>query len=206
MIKILFLLFLSTALFAQDKSIEEIKSKLRPVNLSFTGLDEDVKTYLDSIPEDRKKIETTRLGIVRNFKKMVQKVIGRTPYEGKIFLKDKVIMGKIMEAKEDELTIVDSKNATSKVKWEDLNLRQYSDIFIAEAVRKGKDLKADKKPKGADEAFKKAGNYYYALAVFYDWYGNAAASKIFRKKAIVLNPDKKKDIDELWPPEETLKN
>jgi len=207
MVKILIVFLLCFSLHADDKaSADELKAKLTPVSLNFDDLDSDIKAYLDSVPEERKKIETTRLSIVKNFKKMVQKVVGRSPYEGKIFLKSKTLMGKIMEAKDDQLTIVDSNNATSKVKWEDLNLRQYSDIFIAEAVSKGKDLKADKRSKDADGAFKKAGNYYFALAVFYDWYGNIAASKIFRKKALVLNPDKKKDIEELWPSVETLKN
>ena len=207
MLKILIVLLFCFSIYADDKvSAEELKAKLTPVNLNFDDLDSDIKAYLDSVPEERKKIETTRVSIVKNFKKMVQKVIGRSPYEGKVFLKSKTLLGKIMEAKADQLTIVDSKNETFTVKWEELNMRQYSDIFIAEAVSKGKDLNADKRSKDADAAFKKAGNYYFALAVFYDWYENPAASKIFRRKALVLNPDKKKDIEELWPPTETLKN
>lgn len=201
------LLLFSFSLFAEEtKAVEELKAKLTPESLSFEALDAEVKAYIDSVPEKRKEIEMSRLGIVKNFKKMVQKVISRSPYEGKIFLKDKVLSGKITEAKDDELTIVDSENASLKIKWEELNLRQYSDIFIAEAVSKGKDLTADKRPKGADESFKKAGNYYFALAVFYDWYGNPAASNIFRKKALILNPEKKKDVEEFWPPDDTLKN
>ena len=207
MLKTLLILCFCFSVAAEDAdSGNNLKAKLTPASLDFTALDADIKIYLDSVPENRKKIESTRLGIIKNFKKMVQKVISRSPYEGKIFLKDKVFMGKIMEAKDAELTVVDSKNATLTIKWEELNLRQYSDIFIAEAVSKGKDLSASKRSKDADTAFKKAGNYYYALAIFYDWYGNSAASKIFRKKALILNPDKIKDIEELWPTEEPLKN
>lgn len=191
-------------LFAEDekKSEADFKTALTPENLDFSALESDIEKYIKSFPEEQQSIESRRIGIVKNFKKMVQKVISRSPYEGKIFLKSSVLMGKIMEAKDDGLTIVDSKNQTSNVKWEELNLRTYSDIFIAEAVSKGEELSANKRPKDADKMFQKAGNYYFALAVFYDWYGNAAAANIFRNKALILNPGKKEEIDQLWPAKE----
>ena len=209
MIKHLGLAFLLTfCLSAEDAkpSGSELKHKLQPVNLDFTGLEADIESYIKSFPEDRQKVETRRIGIIKNFKKMVQKVINRRPYEGKIFLKAKTLSGKIMEAKDDSLAIVDSKGATVTAKWDELNLRQYSDIFILEAVSKGKELSANKRPDDADTAFKKAANYYFALAVFYDWYGNSAAATIFKNKALILNPEKKAEMDQLWPTEEALKN
>ena len=199
---ILFILF--HVLHGQDKEEDNPRLKLQPPDLSFEKLEDSITAYLATVPEDRKKIEGRRLGIVKNFKKMVQKVLSRNTYEGKIFLKTKVFMGKILEAKDDELVIADSKNQTMSVKWEDLHMRQYSEIFIAEAVNKAKNLTANKRSKDSEDAFKKAGNYYFALAVFYDWYGNAAAAKIYRQKALTLNPDKKEEISQLWP--EPLKN
>ncbi|MCM8541536.1 MAG: hypothetical protein NE328_14810 [Lentisphaeraceae bacterium] len=202
MIKYLGLVLLLTFnLIAEDDkpSVNDIKAALTPENLDFSSLESEMEKYIKSFPEEKQSIESRRLGIVKNFKKMVQKVVNRSPYQGKIFLKQSVVMGKIMEAKDDGLTIIDSKNETSSIKWEELNLRQYSDIFIAEAVSKGKELTANKRPADADKMFKKAGNYYFALAVFYDWYGNEAASVLFRNKALILNPGLKEEIANLWP-------
>lgn len=197
---------LTIGILADDGANPDLKANLQPANLVFSGLEADIETYVKSFPEERQKIESRRAGIVKNFKKMVQKVVNRRPYEGKIFLKGKVIIGKIMEAKDEALTIVDSKDTSIDVKWEDLNLRQYSEIFILEAISKGKELSAVKRPENADAAFKKAANYYFALAVFYDWYGNETAASIFKSKALILNPEKQEEIDQLWPPVDSLKN
>ena len=200
-------LFLTVVAFPDESAAgDDIKAKLKPESLEFSGLDSEIEKYLNSVPEDKKKAETTRIGIVKNFKKMVQKVINRSPYEGKIFMKDKVIFGKITEAKDESLTVISGNSETMTVKWEDLHPRQYSDIFISEAVSKGEELEVGKVPQAAEKSFVKAGNYYYALAIFYDWYDNDAASKLYRQKALILNPKLKPKIDELWPDKENLKN
>lgn len=200
------LVILTFSVYAEDTKEGDDKAKLQPVNLDFAGLEKEIAAYIEAFPEERRKPETRRVGIVKNFKKMVQKVVNRRAYEGKIFLKGSVLVGKIVEAKDDSLVIVDSKGEDKNVKWEDLNLRTFSDIFISEAISKGEELSAGKRPENADDAFKKAANYYFALAVFYDWYGNSNAAKLFKNKALILNPEKKAEIEELWPPGEELKN
>lgn len=202
-------LFLFSIFATADESVansDDIKAKLKPESLDFSSLDSELEKYLNSVPEERKKAESTRIGIIKNFKKMVQKVVNRSPYEGKIFLKDKVLFGKITEAKDESLSVVSTNNETITVKWEELHPRQYSDIFISEAVSKGEDLEVGKVPQAAEKSFVKAGNYYYALAIFYDWYDNDAASRLYRQKALILNPKLKDKIDELWPETENLKN
>ena len=193
-----FLLFTSVAL-----SGEKAGDKLRPANLDFSTLQEELDTYVKKFPESEQATEKRRVGIVKNFKKMVTKVLSRNNYKGKIYLKGKTYEGEISKANDSGLTMTVA-GKEKLIKWEEVNPRQYADIFIAEAIKKAENLTADKRD-NASETFKKAGNYYFALSVFYDWYNNQAASKVFRKKALVLNPDLKGDIDKLWPTQEVTK-
>jgi hypothetical protein len=183
-------LMITPAIYAQDDG----QAKLRPANLDFSKLEAELGAYLKSKPEDKQESEIKRVGIIKQFKKMIQKIINRSPYEGKIYLKKKSLFAKIISADDDALEVKTSRG-TSKVKWESLNIRQYSEIFIAAAAAK---INPDTAAEDYPVAFSKAANYYFVIAVFYDWYNNAAASKVFRKKALILNPELKSKIDQLW--------
>ena len=183
---ILVVCLVSSPLFAEDK--------LQPANLDFSNLESELALYLENKPADKKKVESRRVSIVKSFKKMVQKLIERTPYEGKIYLKNKSLFGKIISA-DDNILEVETKSGSAEVKWEDMNIRQYAEIFIHAAVSKiNSETTAEEYP----EALKKAANFYFAIAVFYEWYKVPAASKIFREKALVLNPELQQQITQLW--------
>ena len=196
--------FCRTLIFQTLSATAESKEdKLRPPNLDFSGLNKEIDAYIESVDEKNRAIEKRRIGIVKNFKKMVVKVLSRKTYEGRISLKSKTLQGSI--TKEDDTGInIKTDKENVKAKWEDINPRLYADIFIAAAVDKAADLSVNNRA-NSEEAFKKAGNYYFALSVFYDWYNNPAASKLFRKKALILNPELKADIEKMWPVQEVSK-
>jgi hypothetical protein len=204
---ILCLVFLlSVNIFAEEKievdlgavDMTELISKLRPSSLSFKDLEKQVATYLAKIPEDKRAVETKRLAIVKNFKALVKKIISRKEYKGKIYLGKSIFRGSITAAQDDSMTVLVKGKGTKDLAWSKFHLRQYADIFITDVMTKVAGLTSTNR-QDSERVFVKAANYYYALAIFYDWYGMKSAAKIYRRSSLTLNPIMKEKLDLMLP-------
>ena len=199
-------LFLSVNIFAEEKigvdlravDMTELISKLRPSSLSFKDLEKQVATYLAKTPEDKRAVETKRLAIVKNFKGLVKKIISRKKYMGKIYLGKSIFQGSITAAQDGSMTVVLKGKGTKDLAWSKFHLRQYADIFITDVMTKVEGL-TSKNRQNSETVFVKAANYYYALAIFYDWYGMNSAAKIYRRSSLTLNPMMKEKLDLMLP-------
>ncbi len=175
----------------------ELKTRMKSPSLVFTP--KDVAIYLAKTPDERKAVEKKRISLLKSFKAMVQKLINRRAYSGNIYIGSVTYSGKINKAEDDGLLVEVTGKGEKKVDWAKFHIRQYADIFIMEVMSKAEGIDAADKRQGAEDIFKKAANYYYVLALFYDWHEVGSVSQLYRKKALTLNPGMKEKLDELLP-------
>jgi hypothetical protein len=162
------------------------KNRPRPGSLDFNRA--DVQKYIDKLSSVKlKKDEAMRCNVVNKFKPYLVVLLSKTPYHGKIALKNKRFTGTVYMANQNSLRIKRKSNSLRRsYKWSDLSPEQYV-LFIKYYAKQRTDgfgAVVSKK-----ERARQAAEDYLQLAFFCDWLGMYKDALNFAKLSVSLSPD-----------------
>ena len=172
------------------KTREILKKRPCPKSLDFPK--NILQSYIDSLPNARiKKDEVKRMGVVKNLKPYLVKLLSKNPYHGLIKLKKGQYNGSISMANENVIVIMEKGKTKSKAyNWQEVPAELIIDLvnYFAQIRIKGSGALVS-----PQERARHAAQDYLQLAFFLDWYGNYPEALKYMRKALELSPDVSKD-------------
>lgn len=165
----------------------------RPENYSFN--EEELKSYLAGIPEDKRDGEKKRLQQITELKSYLCTLMMRMPYEtNRIRLKNgKILQGGSVMANPNYLSLrAQGNRPRSRIEWLALSFEQYLDFF--EYYTKIRiNIESERKSSRSKQRLEGARDYL-RLAILCDWYKHYPDAVKYAQKAASVDPRIKKDI------------
>jgi len=170
------------------KTLRDDKYKKRPKPSGLIFDEEKVKSYINSLPEDSKKIELDRFNKINKIREYLVRILERNPYPKGLNLKSGMASGTVTMANENKIVLRSGAKKKGKVKgyaWSELYLEQF-EAFLTYYAQQKMDRIGGEVTK--EEGMKNAAQDYLLLAVLYDWYGRYKEALKYGRKAVSLDP------------------
>ena len=164
----------------------KIRTSLRPKDLDFNNLDDEIKTYLKHLNEDSREIESLRLYYIKAIRKVLISCLKEENYKGIVYIGESAVTGEVFSDDNGNLSLKVSPTKIHKVSWDKLDIKQYIYFLSYFAYMKGEELKHGNQ---SHRAFKAIAEFYFASSLLSDWYGFRSVAQNYAQKAITLDPE-----------------
>lgn len=169
---------------------------LRPDNLDFREVMNEVKIYLDRKDGITRIFEKKRFSILVKLRDNLLNGLKKYPFEGILKLHSGYANGQISSFSEKGIYIRNTE--TSLIEWEKIDPRAYAELLTHVALNKASDVSLKVSGKNLSLLHNTGLSYFHA-AVLLDWYGYKSSAADYKVKALQLSPSLASDIREILP-------
>ncbi len=156
----------------------------RPENYDFT--EDAFKSYVASIPEDKRLCEEKRFRQVSGIKNYVVRLMERNTYDKPVELKDSSTLSKGIMVNPNYISVKSGRKKFKRVGWDQLPVGQMANILESFAELR---LKASGGATVSKEQQQRdAAEDYLRIGIFCDWYEDYESAVKFAKKAVETEP------------------
>ncbi|HBC89122.1 MAG TPA: hypothetical protein DCZ94_19460 [Lentisphaeria bacterium] len=158
----------------------------RPKPADYTFSMGAFRTYLESIPEDKRVAEESRYKQVSGIKNYIAVLMERNPYDKPLKLKNGRIMTGDIMVNANYISVKNRANKYDRLGWDQFGVEQVSQIldhfgnFRLNASGGATVSKTQQKLEAAED--------FLRIGIFCDWYGDYASAVKFAKKAYGTDP------------------